>query len=79
MNGVSTAYVQKTREAWDLLAEPNAPRLALLDWVLPEVDGVELCRRLCYRPETESYTYTILLTAKSRTTESVVMAGKSFS
>jgi diguanylate cyclase (GGDEF)-like protein len=57
------------REAWDLLVEPNAPRLALLDWVLPEVDGVELCRRLRHRPETESYTYTILLTAKSQKQE----------
>jgi diguanylate cyclase (GGDEF)-like protein len=53
------------RAAWDLLAKPDAPRLALLDWVLPAVDGVELCRRLRHRPETEPYTYTILLTAKS--------------
>ena len=41
------------REAWDLLAKPDAPRLALLDWVLPGVDGVELCRRLRQPPETE--------------------------
>ena len=52
-------------EAWDLLTKPEAPRLAVLDWVLPGVDGVELCRRLRHRPETEPYTYTILLTAKS--------------
>ncbi|MFZ0804983.1 MAG: diguanylate cyclase [Candidatus Sulfotelmatobacter sp.] len=53
------------RAAWDLLTKPDAPRLALLDWVLPGVDGVDLCRRLRRRPETEPYTYTILLTAKS--------------
>jgi DNA-binding response OmpR family regulator len=57
------------REAWDLLAKPDAPRLALLDWVLPGVDGLELCRRLRQRPETEPYTYTILLTAKSQKQE----------
>jgi len=57
------------REAWDVLAKPEAPRLALLDWVLPGVDGVELCRRLRRRPETEPYTYTILLTAKSERRE----------
>jgi len=57
------------REAWDLLAKPDAPRLALLDWVLPGVDGVELCRRLRHRSETESYTYAILLTAKSQKQE----------
>jgi two-component system cell cycle response regulator len=57
------------RAAWDLLTKPDAPRLALLDWVLPEVDGVEVCRRLRRRPETEPYTYTILLTAKSEKQE----------
>ncbi len=54
------------RAAWDLLTKPDAPRLALLDWVLPGLDGVELCRRLRHRPETEPYTYAILLTAKSQ-------------
>jgi diguanylate cyclase (GGDEF)-like protein len=54
------------RAAWDLLTKPDAPRLALLDWVLPGLDGVELCRRLRHRPETEPYTYTILLTGKSQ-------------
>lgn len=56
-------------EAWDLLAKPDAPRLALLDWVLPGLDGVELCRRLRKRPESDPYTYTILLTAKSQKQE----------
>jgi two-component system cell cycle response regulator len=53
------------REAWELLTRPGAPRLALLDWVLPGIDGVELCRRLRHRGDHEPYTYTILLTAKS--------------
>ena len=52
-----------------MLARPDAPRLALLDWVLPEVDGVELCRRLRGRSENEPYTYTILLTGKSQKQE----------
>lgn len=46
--------------------KPDAPRLAVLDWVLPEVDGVDLCRRLRGRPENEPYTYTILLTGKNQ-------------
>lgn len=57
------------QEAWELLRREDAPRLALLDWVLPTVDGVELCRRLRERPENGPYTYTILLTAKSRRQE----------
>lgn len=52
------------KEAWKLLTKPDAPRLALLDWVLPEIEGIELCRRLRNRPESDPYTYTVLLTAK---------------
>ena len=51
--------------------ETSSPRkirhaLALLDWVLPGTDGVELCRRLRKRGEGDCYTYTLLLTGKSR-------------
>jgi PleD family two-component response regulator len=57
------------KEAWELLSRPDAPRLALLDWVLPEIDGIEICRRLRGKPSDEAYTYTILLTAKNRKEE----------
>lgn len=67
--GFDFVYAKDGRGAWDLLTKPDAPRLALLDWVLPGVDGVELCRRLRQRVETEPYTYTILLTAKSQKQE----------
>lgn len=63
------------REAWELLSTPDAPRLALLDWVLPGFDGVELCRRLRGRSEQEPYTYTILLTAKSEKQEMLEAMG----
>lgn len=67
--GFSVVCAKDGCEAWDLLAKPDAPRLALLDWVLPGLDGVELCRRLRKRPESDPYTYTILLTAKSQKQE----------
>lgn len=57
------------KEAWELLKRSDAPRLALLDWVLPEIDGVEVCRRLRNRTGDEPYTYIILLTAKNRKDE----------
>ncbi len=46
-----------------LLAE-NAPHLAILDWMMPGVEGVEICRELRKRP-TGSYIYALLLTSRS--------------
>ncbi len=54
------------KEAWKLLLKQDGPRLALLDWVLPEIEGIELCRRLRSRAEGEHYIYTVLLTAKNQ-------------
>jgi two-component system, cell cycle response regulator len=64
--GFDFACAKDGKEAWKLLMKPDAPRLALLDWVLPEIDGVEICRRLRSLSADEPYTYTILLTAKNR-------------
>jgi diguanylate cyclase (GGDEF)-like protein len=63
--GFDFVYAKDGREAWECLLKPDAPRLALLDWILPGLDGVELCRRLRRRSEQVPYTYTILLTGKS--------------
>lgn len=52
-------------QAWELLGRDDAPRLALFDWMMPALDGVELCRRIRQQAR-EHYTYVILLTAKSR-------------
>jgi len=51
-------------QAWTLLQQPHSPRLALMDWVMPKLDGTAVCRKLRERPTGESYVYTILLTAK---------------
>jgi two-component system cell cycle response regulator len=64
--GFDLVCAKDGKEAWKLLMKPDAPRLALLDWVLPEIDGIDLCRRLRERSEDEPYTYTILLTSKNR-------------
>lgn len=57
------------KEAWKVLVQQDGPKLALLDWVLPEIEGIEICRRLRSRPEGAPYTYTVLLTAKSQKQE----------
>jgi DNA-binding response OmpR family regulator len=51
-------------EAWAMLQRDDAPSLAILDWMMPELDGVEICRRLRSIPNGTS-PYLILLTAKA--------------
>jgi DNA-binding response OmpR family regulator len=46
------------------LQDENAPRLVLLDWVMPGVDGVEVCQSIRRREDGQS-TYIIMLTARS--------------
>ena len=57
-------------EAWRVLLEPDAPRIALLDWTMPEMDGVEICRRLRER-QTPTPTFVILISARTATADIV--------
>ena len=47
-------------EAWAVLERQDTPPLAILDWKMPGMDGVEVCRRLRQSEET-SYVYVIML------------------
>ena len=49
--------------AWEVLQGPNAPSLAVLDIMMPEIDGLELCRRVRNSPTSMPSPYIILLTA----------------
>jgi two-component system cell cycle response regulator len=51
--------------AWNLLESEWAPTVAVLDWVLPGMSGLELCQRIRARTHNEQYVYTIVLTAKN--------------
>jgi len=50
-------------EAWKKLQSADAPKLVILDWMMPGMDGVEVCYRL-RQMETTTPTYVILLTAR---------------
>lgn len=70
--GYETVATQNGREAWDVLQQVDAPRMAILDWMMPELDGIEVCREVRKRSD-QSYTYLLLLTSKSHKTE--IIAG----
>jgi two-component system KDP operon response regulator KdpE len=57
-------------EAWRILESAAAPRLAILDWMMPGVDGVELCRRVRAAGR-EPYIYILLLTARTESEDLV--------
>lgn len=65
-SGLEFAVAENGTDAWELLQGPDAPTLALLDWVLPGIDGIELCRRIRTLGSNGSYIYTVMLTAKDR-------------
>lgn len=50
-------------EAWEVLQHEKPPLLAILDWMMPGMSGVEICRRL-RDSKKESYVYVLILTAK---------------
>jgi sigma-B regulation protein RsbU (phosphoserine phosphatase) len=50
-------------EAWQILQEADPPPLAILDWMMPALDGVELCRRIRAAPALKTL-YMILLTSR---------------
>jgi sigma-B regulation protein RsbU (phosphoserine phosphatase) len=52
-------------QAFDALSQPDAPSLAVLDWMMPGMDGAEVCRR-ARSLGAERLLYIILLTAKGR-------------
>lgn len=52
-------------QAAKLLEAEDAPALAILDWMMPGMEGPELCRRLRERAD-RPYTYLLLLTAKTQ-------------
>lgn len=61
--GLDYVAVGSGTEAIKVLESPNPPDLALLDWLLPGMDGIDVLRRI--RKLTQgNYIYTVMLTAK---------------
>jgi len=70
--GYEVVAVVNGRQAVENLTGPDMPRLVLLDWMMPELDGPGVCREIRNRRD-QSYVYMILLT--SRESKEDVIAG----
>jgi diguanylate cyclase (GGDEF)-like protein len=61
--GYDVITADNGRKAADILSAAGGPRLSLIDWMMPQLDGPGLCREIRDRSD-DLYTYILLLTAK---------------
>lgn len=69
--GYQVISVENGRLALEQLCLPDGPRLALLDWVMPELDGPGVCSSVRKRSN-QAYVYMLLLTSKESKKETVM-------
>ncbi|MCX8030646.1 MAG: diguanylate cyclase [Thermodesulfovibrionales bacterium] len=63
-SGYEVILAKNGKEALDVLSLNNSPKLAILDWLMPEMDGIEVCKAI-RQLNKEPYIYIILLTVKN--------------
>ena len=67
--GYSVVAACDGKEAWQILGAEGAPSLAILDWMMPGIDGLEVCRLA--RAEFGRSVYILILTAKTESEDLV--------
>lgn len=60
--GYDVTVASNGDEAWQLLKSKH-PKIAILDWMMPGMDGIDVCRKIRQR-ENAAPTYILMLTAK---------------
>ncbi len=61
-------------DAWRILSAEDPPLICILDWMMPGLDGIDLCKRV-RALKREPYTYLILVTGKGRPEDIVLGMG----
>jgi two-component system cell cycle response regulator len=69
--GYEVVIAENGRRAADILSEQDSPRLALVDWMMPELDGPGLCRQVRDSEREGAYVYIILLTSRQNSDDIV--------
>ncbi len=74
--GYQPVLASNGQEAWDIASKDDAPKLLLLDWMMPDIDGLTLCKRL-RRARGNAAIYITMLTASNDTSDliSAINAG----
>lgn len=62
--GYSVKAVSDGERAWNILKEIDSPQLTIFDWMMPEMSGIELCKKI-RKSDKDFYTYIIMLTSLS--------------
>lgn len=68
--GFEPVSVADGQAAWDALNSDNAPRLAILDWQMPKMTGIDVCK-LVRAADWPHYTYLLMLTAREQISDRV--------
>ncbi len=68
--GYEVVLAEDGAEAWDILEKPDAPPMAILDWVMPHLTGPDVCKKV-RETRREPYTYILLLTSKNSKGETI--------
>ena len=68
--GFGVMVAEDGNRAWEILRQQEPPQLMILDWVMPGIDGLELCRRT-RAARCGPYQYILLVTARDRTPDVV--------
>lgn len=72
--GYEVIVTTNGKQAWEVLQSEDAPRLAILDWMMPEIDGPEVCRKVRAKDK-GAYIYLLLLTAKTQKDDIILGIG----
>jgi two-component system, cell cycle response regulator len=62
--GIDTTVAHDGDETWATLIAGPAPQIVIADWMMPGLDGIEICQRIRQEP-TLAAIYVMLLTAKT--------------
>jgi two-component system cell cycle response regulator len=69
--GYDVVVARDGNEAYQILQTDNAPKLAILDWKMPGMEGTEICQKI-RKDADDFYTYIILLTSQQRDEDLVI-------